>query len=408
MCQMSRIAPRIAGLALVVVLSASCVNPVPIAPQASTHEVPGATSALLLPGEVTLDTQGLPWSWQANLVRATPYTADQPPGPTGLPEHIEINFGVIDPADRMPGDPIMYIIPVDAYRQMWDEAGNPHVTSTIDRIFQWTVALQSPPPTAGLPALPPEEVTGVNDLAVQIARTSPQSGSASRSGYRFVGRWAQDANPVTNQGLRYVYQGFTNDGVYLVAFFYPVTTPQLGPIDALPAEEWDAFNADPQAYIQAQAEALNALAPVEWEPDLTTLDAVVDSLRITGMPDTGLHIGPWQWVSTTTSGVETPVTNPEQYQVTYDPSGTFSYIAGCNSGTGGYIWDGGMVGSVRTDLPAAELPACTDDSASQELYDSLRAAQDYRVRPGGALLQLNMPAGGPVLNFKSESLTTVQ
>jgi hypothetical protein len=29
------------------------------------------------------------------------------------------------------------------------------------------------------------------------------------------------------------------------------------------------------------------------------------------------------------------------------------------------------------------------------------AAQDFRVQPGGAELQLNMPAGGPVLHFRS-------
>ena len=52
--------------------------------------------------------------------RETPYDASQPPGPKGLPQHIEINFGVTDPADRQPGDPIMTIIPVTAYEQMWD------------------------------------------------------------------------------------------------------------------------------------------------------------------------------------------------------------------------------------------------------------------------------------------------
>ena len=29
------------------------------------------------------------------------------------------------------------------------------------------------------------------------------------------------------------------------------------------------------------------------------------------------------------------------------------------------------------------------------------AAQDYRVQPGGSELKLNMPAGGPVLNFRA-------
>ena len=96
------------------------------APQAAAPSEPSAN--MIQPQQVSIDTQGLPYSWQANLVPATPYDASQPPGPMGMPEHIEINFGVTDPADRQPGDPIMYIIPVTAYEQMWDPAGNPSVT----------------------------------------------------------------------------------------------------------------------------------------------------------------------------------------------------------------------------------------------------------------------------------------
>ena len=258
------------------------------APQAAA---PGESSAdMIQPQQVSIDTQGLPYSWQANLAPETPYDASQPPGPKGMPEHIEINFGVTDPADRQPGDPIMYIIPVTAYEQMWDAAGNPSVTATITKIYSSTVALQSPPPTSGMPALPPEQITGYNDLAVQIGRAQSDVDSASRSGFRFVGRWAQDANPVTAESrLWYTYQGFTNDGQYLVSFFYPVTTAKLPKQADMTTAEWDKFNTDPQAYIKAQAEMLNALAPADWQPDLSQLDALVGSLRIQGMPRSGLH-----------------------------------------------------------------------------------------------------------------------
>ena len=126
----------------------------------------------IAPEQISLDTQGLPYSWQANVVPATAYDDSQPPGPMGLPEHIEINFGATDPADRQPGDPIMYIIPVDAYRDLWTQAGNPYVAQTIDQIFRLTVALPTPAPVMGLPALPPEEFSAVNDLAVQLDRAA--------------------------------------------------------------------------------------------------------------------------------------------------------------------------------------------------------------------------------------------
>lgn len=391
---------RLALAMVATILIGACTAIQPIAPTAPAGSTAGSPAPALEPQQVSTDTQGLPYSWQANLVPATPYTADQPPGPTGLPEHIEINFGVVDPADRQPGDPILYIIPVNAYRALWDQAGNPQVSATIDQIFKWTTALQSPPPTSGLPALPTEEIGGVNDLAVQIGRVEAETDSASRSGYRFVGRWAQDANPVTNQGLRYVYQGFTNDGAYLVAFFYPVTTQQLpNDVAAMPQAEMDAFNAGPQGYIQAQAETLNSLASSDWQPNLATLDAVVASLRIQGMPATGLHDGTWHWVASTSSDHKTPVANPEKYRVIYHDDGRLEWVADCNKGSGGYTWTGGVVGGMRTDLPAATLPDCGPDSLSQQLYDSLRAAQDFRIQPGGDRLHLNMPAGGPVLNF---------
>lgn len=397
-----------AGFALTLaIVGAGCVNPIPLPPIAAPAAEASAAPNLITPDDVSIDTMGLPYTWQASLVAATPYDDSQPPGPTGLPAHIEVLFAPNEADAQQADAPILYLIPVDAYRAMWDAAGNPRVSATIDDVFQWTIALQSPPPTSGLPALPPEEVTGANDLAVQIGRTEPQAESASRSGYRFVGRWAQDANPVTNQGLRYVYQGFTNDGLYLVAFFFPVTTPHLTSIEDFPAAEWDVFNSDPQAYISAQAEALNALGPADWEPDLGTLDAVVDSLRVRGVPVTGLFDGVWTWVATSTSGTETPVSDAAPYQVTYHLDGTLDFVADCHKGRAAFTWDGGMVGGMRTDLPAAELPPCTSSSQAQQLYDALRAAQDFRVQPGGRRLHLNLPAGGPVQQFSLDS-TEVQ
>jgi heat shock protein HslJ len=380
------------------------------APQASagTASTSGTTD-MIQPQQVSIDTQGLPYSWQANLVPATPYDASQPPGPVGLPQHIEINFGVTDPADKQPGDPIMYIIPVNEYEQMWDSAGNPYVATMITGVYSWTVAIQAPPPTSGLPALPPEQIAGVNDLAVQISRAQSDADSASKSGYRFVGRWAQDANPVTAESrLWYTYQGFTNDGQYVVSFWYPVTTAALPKQAELSTTEMETFSADPQAYIQAQAEMLNALPPSEWLPDLAQLDALVGSLRIDGMLPTGLQDAVWQWTGTswyelTESGYvlkQNPITDPAQYEVVYGPDGALQVKADCNRAGGAYTYDGGMVGGVRVQMGPTTLAECGPDSRSQELIQSLMAAQDFRVQPGGTQLQLNMPAGGPVLHFQ--------
>lgn len=83
------------------------------------------------PSSVFINTMDLPYSWQANLVEATPYDNSQPPGAIGLSEHMQVNFGVAGPGSVQFGDPIIYIIPTEAYKQLWDEAGNSVVTDRL-------------------------------------------------------------------------------------------------------------------------------------------------------------------------------------------------------------------------------------------------------------------------------------
>ncbi len=370
-------------------------------------EAPGTS---LDPNAISLDTQGLPYSWQAVVVPEQPYDASQPPGPTGLPEHIEILFGVTDPADRQVGDPIMYIIPIDAYRQLWGENGNLAVARTLEAIDQLTYILPSPPETSGYPALPYEEVgAGFNDIATQVGRATSTDASASKNGYRFVGRWAQDANPVTNQGLRYVYQGFTNDGKYLVSFWYPVSTSQLPATAAdVPQEEMDALNSDTQVYMTSMAEMLNALSTSDWDPDLATLDALVGSLQIEGMTTTGL-VGPaWHWLGTLTNegAVKREVADPSAYVLVFDSEGGYQFQADCNSGSGTYTAEGGMTGSVRMEAGATTLAECGPDSYANDLMNTMTAVQNYRVRSGGGLMGLIWPAGGGTDVFQAIEITS--
>lgn len=247
---------------------------------APTPSLTATTTLGIEPRSVLLDTQGLPYSYQPNRVAATPYDASQPPGPKGLPEHIQINFGVVDPKDRKFGDPIMYIIPVDEYRQLWEQGGNMSVTKMFDKIESLAQKLPSPLPTSAMPALPYEEIVGRQDLAVQIAHPGVTEKSAIRSGFRYVGRFMQDPNPVSKEPLRYIYLGFTEEGNHLVAFFYPVTTGALPAIQDVPATEFDRVVTDHKAYMQEKADMLNKLAGSEWKPDLAKLDALVASLTI--------------------------------------------------------------------------------------------------------------------------------
>jgi heat shock protein HslJ len=357
----------------------------------------------LLPGQINIDTQGLPYSWQANLVPGTPYDQSQPPGPQGIPGHIEVNFGVVNPSDRQVGDPVMYIIPVATYEQMWLENDNGSVVDAVDAIFGYTVALQQPPPTT-MPALPVEQLGGVNDVAVQIDRAGFTSDSASKNGYRFVGRYAQDANPITSDGLplRYIYQGFTNDANYLVAFFYPVTSDSL-PTNTEVSEEWNAAQSQQggtQAFLDQQMADLNALSASDWEPDLDTLDAVVQSLIITSMPANAVENQSWQLNSD--SGSDAAIVGVEAYTLSYLLNGTFTYTTDCNNGSGVYIVNvaSGVTGPIAMNPQASTRMACAEGSAHDMFVGTLNASQNFKVHPGiDKSLELVRPAGGGSLVF---------
>ena len=361
---------------------------------------------VLSPDMVSLDTQGLPYSYQPVYVAETPYDESSPPGPVGMPAHIEVLLGVTDPADRQPSDPIMYIIPVEAYEAMWEANGNESVTTTMDRIALQTYLLPQPASTTGMPVLPYEE-PGANfsvqvDRAVAIDQQTDEM--ATKNGYRFVGRFTQDANPVTNQGLRYIYQGFTNDGAYLVSFFYPVTTDQLPAESAdLSQEEMDAFNNDMETAMTEATDMLNALPADAWQPDLATLDALVQSLQISDMAANGLVNKTFQWTGEVVNPSSGEVTTMEQhggeYSLSFNEDGTFSGVVDCNNIAGDVTINGGVIGSIAFQPGPSTAAFCGDMSLDTGFQGLLAATQSYRVAPGGNAMQLSMPAGGGEYQF---------
>ena len=363
-------------------------------------ELPGTVG--IAPGDISIDTTGVAESWQAYVVPEKPYDDSMPPGPVGLPEHIEITFNGQTPDEREAFDPVMYIIPVTAYETMYELNENESITRIMNAIAEMTYSIPEPPPTSGMPVLPLEQVgTGFNDISASVDRIGANSQSTTKNGYRFVGRWNQDANPVTNQGLRYVYQGFTNDGVYLVSYWNPVRTDALPDNDPdFTQEQWDSFYSDPMAHINSQTENLNGLSASDWQPDLNNLDALVASLQIEGMVSSGVEEKTWAWTARGPVDAEPqPVVNPTQYTITYNADGTFNYQADCNVGGGGYSVVGGFNGSIQHALGPSTLAACPHESRADEFLGAVAAVQDYRLLPGGHQMQQLLPAGGDALTF---------
>ena len=348
---------------------------------------------------VTLDA---PDSYQPYLVPESVYSSAQMP-PTGLPQHIQIAFDGMLPPELQPGDPVFYIIPMTAYKEMWQNAGDTGVDDTLG-LLQIALSEQPlPVPAEGMPVLPNEHAPAYNDLAVQGKYLSFDRGY----GVRFVGRFNQAPAPVTNEGLFYVFQGFSYDGNYFYAFFYPVTTTALPDTVAdVPEDEMTRFNDDSAAYMAERVQMLNGLTPGDWDLNLETLDALVSSLNYVSTFDQPAatpepEVNPlvnvtWQWTAFSDPAAgETPIADPENYVIFFNEDGTFNLIADCNTGSGTYTTDGSAI-----TLAVGQMTrmACGEESLSDRFVGYLGNVATYVFDDSGRLV-LNLAADSGNLYF---------
>jgi hypothetical protein len=222
-----------------------------------------------------MDTMGISYSWQSYLVKATPYDNSGPPGPIGLPQHLQIRLMPPDAEESPLRNPIIYIIPVEEYKQLYENNGDQSVSSTISMIQEMIQDRPDPFPINEMPILPFEEVGGVNDIAVQGKHLEFNG----LEGFRFTGRFVHDLYPITNDGMLYIFQGFAGDvSDYLIVFFFPVTSDKLP--DIVEPEELENISSDPETYRVDMANLLNEYKESDWDPNLATLDDILASLNI--------------------------------------------------------------------------------------------------------------------------------
>lgn len=147
------------------------------------------------------------------------------------------------------------------------------------------------------------------------------------SGVRMISQYAQFPGPITRDGSFYHYEGLTADGKYMVAILFPLTLPLTATADNPSADgiQYPDLNTatgdDLVKYYQAITDRLDAAAPESFQPSLTLLDQLVQTITVTpgqtSVPvssngisfqiPTGLAGG--AAVSTTTD-VELPYINP--------------------------------------------------------------------------------------------------
>ncbi|MBI5352685.1 MAG: hypothetical protein HZB50_08630 [Chloroflexi bacterium] len=129
------------------------------------------------------------------------------------------------------------------------------------------------------------------NAAQMFAAQTQRINFASGSGVRMVTQYGQAVGSVTNNGVFYHFQGLTGDGKYYVVVVLPVGSPLLVsgegenepvPAGGVPFPGYTTLDPkDYEAYFQAVTDVLNASSPESFQPSLSQLDELIQSITIT-------------------------------------------------------------------------------------------------------------------------------
>ena len=119
--------------------------------------------------------------------------------------------------------------------------------------------------------------------AAQMIRTQVRwLDFGSGTGLGFVTEYSQDNLPLINDRLLYIYYGFTSDGLHGVTAIFPLTNTYLPGIKLTGQENetpyTETFVLEKVAAITGQ---VNALSASDFDPLLSQLDSLVQSITIT-------------------------------------------------------------------------------------------------------------------------------
>ena len=227
---------------------------------------------------IEMDLQGLAESYSWQVIPASPIP--QGPGGKGFPPHILLTFDGASPEDVIPSSgPYMYIFPTQAYINMYLASGNSIVADQVAKLEQLIATAEGRQdlPESPMPLLPPPN--SFMDRWVQYLDLNFGVGEGVR--YVSDSPFRQDKGAWTNETTGYYYQGLTTDGTFYVSLFWPVSTESLPDTSEDVSEDVQSAAQEPEtsaAYQQQTKDALNALPPSGWDPDLASLDAMMESL----------------------------------------------------------------------------------------------------------------------------------
>ena len=241
-----------------------------IQPGVPTDEEPTQESP-----EVTPDVsyEGISFSFNSNITGGVIPTTIQGqnlgeevmPSET-YPTHYTFNFDAYAVSDHF-HTPIILVYPVEEYRAI-----SPYAGDVIDNLKQTLINHPGAGSMSDLPFLPMWNAAQI--FSAKVEYFDFQTGS----GLRYLTMFGQALYPVDNQNLFYTYQGITHDGRYYICAVLPVSN--VGLPDEGQITDWIAFEENWNTYIADTLAWLEAQDVENFNPPLSSLDAMMESFEI--------------------------------------------------------------------------------------------------------------------------------
>jgi hypothetical protein len=183
------------------------------------------------------------------------------------PGHIQIQLEGY-PQEGKTQQPQIYVYPAMDYVNL--------NTGTFESIHRLDNIFAAPGAAISVDQLPEVPFLNAKQTFGAYIQTIPfQNGK----GVRYLTQYAQGLMPIDNQSLVYTYQGLTNDGADYIVVILPVSLDSLTTF-----ENWNGQQpASPSDYTQYVTDVvrwLNQQQPSEYIPDLSKLDALIQSIAI--------------------------------------------------------------------------------------------------------------------------------
>lgn len=231
--------------------SATAINGIPVTFSKISFVIPDgiATSATEEKFELSPSSEGMPW-WET------------------YPAHVEYLLQGYPIGEEL-DDESIYVYPIAEYAVM-----NEDVAKRIETLKS-LIATPNQPLPEFLPFLPTFN-------AGQMFHSNFQTiNFQNGSGIRYLTEFSQFPHTISNTGLVYTFQGITSDGLYYVSAQMPINIGFLIGYPT-PTDQGDFVFIENE--VKRVTEQLNNSKPESFTPSMLTLDALIQSINVTGIP----------------------------------------------------------------------------------------------------------------------------